>query len=234
MNYCSRCLGTHLMISSTRTIISAASVPDNKICCFTRKHSVTPLSSMSPTNPVRMSIPALVSPLPCDALSCEIISEESRPAFSQIIVGMARNAFANPSMASARFPGVRLASSSTALLMIISGHPPPYTIRLSLTVAVNTQSASCSDRSASPSTCEDAPRNTIVHASPFATPLNLISLSSPIMISSTKSHVPNTLPAGSSKVEQISPPVTSARRSTPSKSACSMDVTPLLINTCSG
>mmetsp|Transcript_13009 Transcript_13009/g.55492 ORF Transcript_13009/g.55492 Transcript_13009/m.55492 type:complete len:223 (+) Transcript_13009:203-871(+) len=222
------------MMSSTRMIISAASVPESRICCLTRKHSVTPHTAMSPTCPVRISTPAVVSPRPWLARSCETISDESNPAFSQMMVGIALSALAKPSMASERFPGVFEASSSTALLITISGHPPPSTTRESFTVLTNTHSASCKDRSASPSTCDDAPLKTIVHASPLATPLNLMSLSSPIMISSTRSHVPRTFPDASSNVEQISPPVTSARRSTPSKSACSMDVTPLFINTCSG
>mmetsp|Transcript_10549 Transcript_10549/g.48495 ORF Transcript_10549/g.48495 Transcript_10549/m.48495 type:complete len:223 (+) Transcript_10549:174-842(+) len=222
------------MMSSTRMIISAASVPESRICCLTLKHSVMPHCSMSPVSPVRMSTPILWSPRPWLARSWLTISLESRPAFSQMIVGIILSALAKPSMASERLPGVFAASSSTALDMIISGHPPPYTTRLSFTVDTSTQSASWRDRSASPSTCDDAPRSTMVHASPFATPLNLMSLSSPIMISSIKSQVPRTLPSGSSKVEQISPPVTSASRSTPSKSACSMDATPLSLSTCSG
>mmetsp|Transcript_32759 Transcript_32759/g.80704 ORF Transcript_32759/g.80704 Transcript_32759/m.80704 type:complete len:225 (-) Transcript_32759:984-1658(-) len=224
------------MMSSTRMIISAASVPDSRICCLTRKHSVMPRISMSPVEPVMMSIPILLVTAPSAwcALSWDTISLESSPALSQMMVGIMRSALAKHSMARLRLPGVLAASSSTARLMIISGQPPPYTMRESLTVLVSTHRASCSERSASHSTWLEAPRSTMVHASPLATPLNLISLSSPIMISCTSSHVPSTLPVGSSKVEQISPPVTSARRSTPSKSACSMDATPWLDSSCSG
>ena len=46
------------------------------------------------------------------------------------------------------------------------------------------------------------------------------------MISSMSLHSPNVDRSGRSKVEAISPPVTAARRSIPSKSACSIDTTP--------
>ena len=46
------------------------------------------------------------------------------------------------------------------------------------------------------------------------------------MISSIKAHSPRATSSGRSKVDAISPPVTAAMRSMPSKSACSMDTTP--------
>ena len=164
------CLGAHLMMSSTRMIISAASVPESKICRFTRKHSVTPRVAMSPVSPVSTSTPIVVFPSACAARRRLTISLESSPAFSQMIVGIWRSAFANPSIAIERFPGVLAASSSTALAMTISGAPPPLTTRLSRTVLVRTHRASCRERSASPRTWLEAPRRTIVHASPLATP----------------------------------------------------------------
>ena len=65
-------------------------------------------------------------------------------------------------------------------------------------------------------------------------PENLIILSSPIMISSMRSQCPSLTRSGRSKVEQISPPRTSASLSTPSKSACSIAMTPASANSCSG
>lgn len=53
-----------------------------------------------------------------------------------------------------------------------------------------------------------------------------LTLSSPIIISSMVSHRPNLTKLGLSKVLAISPPLTSANRSTPSKSACSMHMMP--------
>ena len=47
--YSSLCLGAHLIMSSTLSIISAASVADNKTCNFTFKDSNIPSSNMSPT-----------------------------------------------------------------------------------------------------------------------------------------------------------------------------------------
>lgn len=49
------------------------------------------------------------------------------------------------------------------------------------------------------------------------------------MISSMRAHSPRRASSGLSKVEAISPPVTAARRSMPSKSACSIDTTPVVI-----
>ena len=143
----SRCLGTHLMMSSTRMIISAASVPESKICCFTRKHSVIPHVAMSPTCPVRMSTPAVVSPRPWHARSCETISEESRPAFSQMMVGIALQRLGEALHGEQRFPEVFAASASTAFAHHHLGQPPPSTTRESFTVLVKTHSASCSERS---------------------------------------------------------------------------------------
>lgn len=64
-------------------------------------------------------------------------------------------------------------------------------------------------------------------------PLNGIDFS-PIMTSSIRSHCPSFTFPGLSKVETISPPVTRAKRSTPSKSACSMAMIPASANSCSG
>lgn len=50
--------------------------------------------------------------------------------------------------------------------------------------------------------------------------------SSPIIISSISLQLPSLTSLGLSKVDTISPPSTSARRSMPSKSACSMAITP--------
>mmetsp|Transcript_17 Transcript_17/g.59 ORF Transcript_17/g.59 Transcript_17/m.59 type:complete len:223 (+) Transcript_17:184-852(+) len=222
------------MISSTLTIISAASVADKSTCCFTLKLSVIPNSVISPTCPFKTFTPMFVSPSACLALNCETISPESKPALSQIIDGMHLNALAKHSIASERFPGVFSASCSTALDMIISAHPPPQITRESLTAVFNTHNASCRERSASAKICVDAPLKTIVHASPFATPENLIKRSSPIIISSIKSHSPNFADSGVSNVLKISPPVTKANRSTPSKSACSIAATPASAKICSG
>ena len=101
-------------------------------------------------------------------------------------------------------------------------------------MACSTHSASCSERSASSSRCEEAPRSTIVHASPHATPEKCTSRSSPIMISSTSLHSPSLTSPGLSKVETISPPSTSASRSMPTKSACSTAQMPLSAKISSG
>lgn len=79
------------------------------------------------------------------------------------------------STARAFLPLMVLTASSTALLINISAQPPPKTVRVSLTVCDRTESASCSDRSASSTICVVAPRRTTVHASPAATPENLMS-----------------------------------------------------------
>jgi len=64
----------------------------------------------------------------------------------------------------------------------------------------------------------------------------LINLSSPIIISSILAQNPNisSLLSGASKVERISAPNDNANLSTPSKSACSITVTPLSANNYSG
>mmetsp|Transcript_6658 Transcript_6658/g.27146 ORF Transcript_6658/g.27146 Transcript_6658/m.27146 type:complete len:219 (+) Transcript_6658:93-749(+) len=215
-------------------IISAASVALSKTCCLTLKDSKMPRCFISPTAPSMTSTPALEPGVACAARSCAMSSAESRPALSAMVVGMPRSARAKASMASAFLPGVRAASSSTALAMQISGAPPPHTTLVSCTVCCSTHSASCMERSASSSTCIEAPRMTMVHASPSLTPPKRISLSSPIMISSISSHSPSLTSSGWSKVEVISPPVTSASRSMPSKSACSIDMMPLSAKISSG
>jgi hypothetical protein len=76
----------------------------------------------------------------------------------------------------------------------------------------------------------------MVHASLDLHPLNLINLSSPMINSSILSHKPRTYSdlSGASKVETISDPVTAASLSIPSKSACSITMTPLSANNYSG
>ena len=56
-----------------------------------------------------------------------------------------------------------------------------------------------------------APRSTMVHASPSATPEKWTSLSSPIMISSITLHRPSFTASGVSNVDAISPPAPARR-----------------------
>lgn len=92
--------------------------------------------------------PANVLPLTCAALSCETSSDESNPAFSEIMAGSWRRARANASIAIAFLPGVFFASSSTAMDISVSHAPPPHTTRGSLETTDRTQSASWSDLAA--------------------------------------------------------------------------------------
>jgi len=110
-------------------------------------------------------------------------------------------------MANAFLPGVIAANSSTAFDIRTSEQPPPKTVLVSFTVWLKTHKASWIERSASSKIWLVAPRKTIVHASPAATPENLISLSSPIIISSIRSQWPSLTSSGWSKVEAISPPL---------------------------
>mmetsp|Transcript_6020 Transcript_6020/g.20585 ORF Transcript_6020/g.20585 Transcript_6020/m.20585 type:complete len:288 (-) Transcript_6020:1009-1872(-) len=232
--YPSRWRGAHFMMSSTRRIISAASVAERSTCCFTRKHSLIPSAFMSPTAPVMTSTPARLVGSACAARKLLTRSALSRPALSEMMVGIWRRARAYASMARDFLPGVEEAASSMTLLICISGYPPPYTTRLSLTVLCSTQRASCSERSASSSRWVEAPRSTMVQASPFSTPEKWMSLSSPIMISSISLHVPSLTSSGRSNVLVMSPPRTRERRSMPSKSACSIAMTPASVKSCSG
>mmetsp|Transcript_7021 Transcript_7021/g.7135 ORF Transcript_7021/g.7135 Transcript_7021/m.7135 type:complete len:222 (-) Transcript_7021:141-806(-) len=118
--------------------------------------------------------------------------------------------------------------------MSISKHPPPHNTRVSLTVSVSTHRASCRDLSASSRRWEEAPRRMIEQACPLLQPENLINLSSPTMISSIREHSPRVDRSGRSNVLVISPPVTAANLSIPSKSACSILTTPASVNICSG
>mmetsp|Transcript_1884 Transcript_1884/g.4198 ORF Transcript_1884/g.4198 Transcript_1884/m.4198 type:complete len:256 (-) Transcript_1884:1107-1874(-) len=230
-----RRLGTHLMMSSTRRIISDASVAELSTWFLTLNASKMPRSAMSPASPRTTSTPMRVlESAPWDARRLATISALSRPALSQMVAGRARNARANASIASDFLPGVFAASSSTALAIFISGQPPPYTTRESRMVAWSTHSASCRERSASSRMCVLAPRRTIVQASPIATPEKWMSLSSPIMISSISLQLPSLISSGRSNVDTISPPSTRARFSMPSKSACSMAMTPASANISSG
>lgn len=67
-------------------------------------------------------------------------------------------------------------------------------------------------------------------------PLNFMNLSSPIITSSMDSAKPIIYSAlwGWSKVDIISAPVATAKRSIPSKSACSITIMPLSANNYSG
>mmetsp|Transcript_9878 Transcript_9878/g.17200 ORF Transcript_9878/g.17200 Transcript_9878/m.17200 type:complete len:238 (+) Transcript_9878:788-1501(+) len=230
----SRWRGADLMMSSTRRIISAASVAEMRTCSLTLNDSVMPSSTMSPRHPRCMSSPAVVLWFACAARSWVTSSEASKPPLSAMMVGSCRRARAYASMASAFFPAVSWASWSTAWAHSISLAPPPYTIRVSFTAVSSTHRASCRLRSASSRTCWLAPRSTIVHASPAATPEKRMSLSSPMMTSSMSLQCPSFVFPGSSNVEAISAPRTAARRSMPSKSACSMAMTPWSAKYCSG
>uniref|UniRef100_A0A6B0V1C8 Putative secreted protein n=1 Tax=Ixodes ricinus TaxID=34613 RepID=A0A6B0V1C8_IXORI len=189
---------------------------------------------MSSTQPSVMLMPAVFFPSEWAALSSDTSWALSKPALSAMIVGICLRALANPSMARDSFPGVDSASFDTADAISISELPPPNTTRLSFTTCERTQRASWSERSASSRICWVAPRSTMVQASPRGTPENLSSLSSPIITSSIRSHVPSRTSSGLANVDTISPPVTRARRSMPSKSACSMAMTPASANSCSG
>ena len=63
--------------------------------------------------------------------------------------------------------------------------PPPNTVRVSFTVWDITQRASCNERSASSRICWVAPRSTIEHASPRATPAQF---TQPINASTSHGH----------------------------------------------
>jgi hypothetical protein len=83
--------------------------------------------------------------------------QPTKPDVNIFTVGMPRRARAKASTAIASFPDTLLLISSTATDMSISEHPPPNTVRVSLTVCDNTHKASWSDRSASSKMCCDAP-----------------------------------------------------------------------------
>mmetsp|Transcript_17157 Transcript_17157/g.52779 ORF Transcript_17157/g.52779 Transcript_17157/m.52779 type:complete len:222 (-) Transcript_17157:1071-1736(-) len=221
-------------MSSTRRIISAASAAETRTWSLDLKDSRTPSSVMSATSPFDMSRPAVARPAACAARRRVTSSHASKPPLSAMIAGSVRSARAKASIAMAFLPGVLATSASIARAMRTSQQPPPGIVRVSRTVRDSTQSASWSDRSASSRTCVDAPRSTTVHASPDAQPLKRMSLSSPIMISSMRSQVPSVARSGRSNVEQMSAPNTAARRSTPSKSACSMAMTPHFAKISSG
>lgn len=140
-------------MSSTRRIISAASVAEIRACSFTRRHSVTPIFYISSTLPSNILIPALWLPLLTSARKFVISSAASYPPFSQMIVGSWRNARAKASTAIAYFPLSDFASSSTARDILISELPPPRIHLWFLQAATKTQIASWSDRSASSRMC---------------------------------------------------------------------------------
>jgi len=94
--------------------------------------------------------------------------------------------------------------------------------------------ASWRDLSASSRIWLPEPLNIILHASFLAHPENLIILSSPIIISEMLAHYPRVAGFGASKVERISAPRTAESLSIPSKSACSITITPASARSCSG
>ena len=143
-----------------------------------------------------------------------------------MIVGIYLRALPYASIASPYLPATVLAYYSHAAAIYISVLPPPQTTLEFFTVVTNTHNASCNDLSTSSRICDDAPLKIIVHASFLLHPENLITLSSPIIISSIKSQWPRTysLLSGASNVDKISAPVAAAILSIPSKSACSITV----------
>jgi hypothetical protein len=79
--YC-RWRGAHLTMSSTRMIISAASVADRRICCLTRKLSKMPFLAMHPTVPSSTSMPIVLPGVAWHARSCRTAHrrrDESQP-----------------------------------------------------------------------------------------------------------------------------------------------------------
>mmetsp|Transcript_43568 Transcript_43568/g.100360 ORF Transcript_43568/g.100360 Transcript_43568/m.100360 type:complete len:223 (-) Transcript_43568:961-1629(-) len=222
------------MMSSTRMIISAASAAAQSCDILLLKDSRMPFSSIFPMSALGKSRPQLLCPLACAARSLPSKSAESRPPLSAMIAGICCNAFAKCSMAMLSFPDTFPICSSTAADISISMAPPPWTTLVSVTVWYNTAKASCNDRSASSKTWVDAPLRTMAQASPCTQPENLITLSSPIIISSILSQKPSCALSGSSKVDRMSAPSTAANRSVPSKSECSMAITPASLNSWSG
>mmetsp|Transcript_25068 Transcript_25068/g.77373 ORF Transcript_25068/g.77373 Transcript_25068/m.77373 type:complete len:226 (+) Transcript_25068:362-1039(+) len=214
-------------MSSTRRIISAASAAEVRTWSLERKDSRTPREATTSRamSPWTTSRPALEEPVAWAARSLVTSSEASKPPLSAMMAGMVRRARAKASMAKAFLPGTFGARRSTARAILISVQPPPGTVRVSWTTRLKTQRASCSDRSASSRTWDEAPRRMMEQASCLGVPEKRINRSSPTIKSSTRSHLPRTAVSGSSKVEQISAPKTAASRSTPSKSACSMAIT---------
>lgn len=107
---------------------------------------------------------------------------------------------------------------------------------LFFTVWTRTQRASWRDLSASSKICWLEPLRTIVQASFLLQPENLITLSSPIRISSIESQVPkiSSLRSGLSKVERIYAPKAAEILYIPSKSACYITKIPLSTKSCSG
>ena len=75
--HCCLCLGAHLTISSTRRIISAASVAEIRACSLTRKASVTPNACISSTLPLNMFRPNVVLPFTISDRRLVTISAES-------------------------------------------------------------------------------------------------------------------------------------------------------------
>ncbi|KAH3679291.1 hypothetical protein WICMUC_001115 [Wickerhamomyces mucosus] len=146
--------------------------------------------------PLFKSNPEVDIPLYIADLNLVINSEESNPALSARIVGNCLKALANASTANDFLPSTFCAAVSTAFDIIISAHPPPNTVLVSLVVCDKTDNASCNERSASSKTCSVAPLKTIVHASPAAQPENLVITSSPMITSSIDLHEPNLTNSG--------------------------------------
>mmetsp|Transcript_14826 Transcript_14826/g.39379 ORF Transcript_14826/g.39379 Transcript_14826/m.39379 type:complete len:223 (-) Transcript_14826:657-1325(-) len=222
------------MMSSTRMIISAASAAEQSCDILLLNDSMMPSSAMSAVPPTLNDRPVVCSPRACAARRLPTISCESKPALSARMHGICINALAKASMATLSLPSTFFISSMMWVAMAISMAPPPWTTRVSVMVWNRTASASWRERSASSRMWLDAPRSTIVHASPSWQPENLITLSSPIMISSILLQNPSLVSSGLSKVEAMSAPSTAAMRSVPSKSECSMAITPASLKSWSG
>lgn len=183
-----------------------------------------------------MSRPMFASPPKSLARRSAAKRSPSKPPLFATAAGSALNARAKPYIAAPTRPGTDYDACSTAFAITVSALPAPSTTRpFTAAVCETTASASWRERSASSRMCPDAPRNTIVDARAHGRPEKRSNVSSPIIISSSRSHVPSCTSPGVSKVLATSaPPRTKLRRSTPSKSACSIHVIPCFAKYCYG
>src|SRR5438128_1217964 len=174
------------MTSSILRVIAAASEADLITCCLTLRGSRTFSFRMSFTSPEKTSIPNHGLPArSCFDRSSTRTALGSNPAFSASVVGTASRDSAKASIASCSLPPTFTAYSRSLLASSASGAPPPATILPSSNAFLTTHSASCSDLSASSTTCSVPPRMTIVTAFGFLASRTYRSLSSPILTSST-------------------------------------------------
>mmetsp|Transcript_35203 Transcript_35203/g.105897 ORF Transcript_35203/g.105897 Transcript_35203/m.105897 type:complete len:226 (+) Transcript_35203:168-845(+) len=201
---------------------------------WTRSGTSTFSSRMFVTLPLRTLMPAAFSPSACLFRSSVTTWMASSPAFSASVYGTTSIASANARTQYECMPSSESAHLESSYESRISGAPPPGVRNRFLTRQRSTQSASCSERCASSTTCVLAPRSTIDEACELGQPEKRTSLSSPIITSSMSSHDPSLTRSGVSKVETMSPSSTSASRSVPSKSECSIDMTPASAKRCSG